>query len=128
MTEINIPESLDFQPFIQTWLDYCQYRKQIIKKPISQFSAKIIFNKFLKWKYTPEQATESLEQSMEGTWTGVFEVHKNKREGRLDGKIYLWKHNGKEEISDEKYDQLKLKYKGDLVYSEDYKCFFIKNR
>lgn len=124
---IQIPEALNLQPFPIAWAQFCQYRKEK-KKDITSFGAKLILNKLVQWNYTPEQAAESLNQSMECGWTGVFELRKNKKEGRLDGKIYLWKHNGKEEISDEKYDQLKIKYKGDLVYSEDYKCFFIKNR
>lgn len=119
----DIPQRLDQEIFKASWAQYVQYRKEL-KKPLTSIGANRIFHKLSEWGYSPQEAAMALDQSIDAGWTGVFQLRK-KAEGRLDGRIYFWRHNNKEEISDEEYDRLKYVFKERLRYNENHRCYYV---
>lgn len=128
---MTIPESLNKEPFLTAWTTFQGYRTEN-KVPLTELAGQIILNRFVRWGYTPLQATESLEQSMLATskkdgkpWIGVYQIKDGA--GRIDGKIYVLDGFGtKVEKTDAQLDALKLKYKEDLRYDEKERCYWIK--
>lgn len=140
---MNIPDSLNKEPFLTAWEQYLAYRAAPVKEggagsPVSERQQAVILNRFVRseamggFGYNAIQATMSLEQSLLATrksdgkpWLGIYKVKDGA--GRIDGKIYLLDGFGtKKEISDAKLDELKLKYKEDLRYDEKERCYWIR--
>lgn len=61
----------DSDLFLQTWRDFLEHRKQS-KKPMTEIAKDRMLMKLSK--YDIQIAIAMLEQSMENSWSGVFEL------------------------------------------------------
>lgn len=65
-----LPEKYRNEEFVNTWIQFHKYRREI-KKPLTYLACKRIINKFNKNNLTTEQAERALDKSMIHNWIGV---------------------------------------------------------
>lgn len=86
--DILLPEELATPDFRSAWVGWCEYRRRVRKKPVSEDGAKRQLKKLERVGVT--QAIAAIEQSIENDWTGLFpekvKSH-DKRTGRPGPKI-----------------------------------------
>jgi len=73
------------------YLDYYNYRQEI-KKKLTVLAFERILKKYEKWGYDNELIIKSIENSIDNSWTGLFEIQKSqakKQEKTATGNIFL---------------------------------------
>lgn len=88
----EIPAALDTPKFRKAWEQFCEYRRDDKRKPITQRSCTMLLNKLDRDGV--EAAVEAIEQSIANGWQGVFPERISKG----------GKHGGKSKRYDATYD------------------------
>lgn len=79
-----IPESLNYENFINTWKDWINYRNEI-KKKVTESTAKLQFKKLEGFRAEGIDPVKTIHQSIENGWTGLFELKNHNGNG--NGKV-----------------------------------------
>jgi len=92
---MTIPKNLNHDLFLKTFDEWIEYRKTVLKKPLNPFTIDRQLKKLSAWG--PERAIESINNSMDNQYQGLFEPKQKFKPGFP--------------ISDKAYDQQKRKEK-----------------